>query len=81
MKREIVFGKYFCGHEISPYGLENGRVDYRTLAKAFDAVMNNNIMEVTRDIGYWETESGSDIYYEYDGNTYTEEELEKLLAN
>lgn len=38
------FGRYFCGHEISPYGLEHGYVDYRTLAKSFDAVLNNNII-------------------------------------
>lgn len=74
-----VHGKYFFGNEISEYGQENGYVDYGTLAKAFDAVLNNNIMEITRDIGYWETESGSDIYYEYDGDTYTEEELSEKL--
>ena len=50
--------KYFYGNEISEYGLENGFVDYRTLAKAFDAVLNNEIMEKTAEIGYWEQESG-----------------------
>ena len=53
-----VYGKHFCGNEISPYGLEHNRVDYATLAKAFDAVLNNNIMNTTCDIGYWEQESG-----------------------
>lgn len=38
--------KYFYGNEISAYGLENGYVDYSTLAKAFDAVLNNNIISV-----------------------------------
>lgn len=80
MKREVTFGKYFCGHEISSYGLENGRVDYRTLAKAFDAVMNNNIMERTRDIGYWECENGNESYCEYDGEEYTENELEEMIG-
>ena len=81
MNKDINFvhGKYFFGNEISEYGQENGYVDYGTLAKAFDAVPNNNIMEITRDIGYWETENGSDIYYEYDGDTYTEEELSEKL--
>ena len=49
---------YFCGNKISDYGLENGYVDYRTLAKAFDAVMNNDIISNTADIGYWDMISG-----------------------
>ena len=52
------FGKYFYGNEISKYGQENGFVDYATLAKAFDAVINNSIMSATAEIGYWEQESG-----------------------
>lgn len=51
-------GKYFYGNEISEYGQEHGYLDYRTLAKAFDAVLNNSIMTNTMDIGYWEQESG-----------------------
>lgn len=43
MKKEIHKSKYFCGHLISEYGLQNGRVDYGTLAKSFDAVLCNNI--------------------------------------
>ena len=35
--------KYFYGNEISQYGLENGYVDFGTLAKSFDAVLCNNI--------------------------------------
>ena len=54
----FVHGKYFYGNEISEYGQENGYVDYRTLAKAFDAVLNNDIIQKTYDIGYWEQESG-----------------------
>ena len=53
-----MFGKYFYGNEISEYGQRNGYVDYATLAKAFDAVLNNDIMQKTFDIGYWEQESG-----------------------
>lgn len=55
MKKEQ---KYYCGNPISEYGLENGRVDYGTLAKAFDAVLNNDIMNLTYDIGSWEQVSG-----------------------
>lgn len=50
--------KYFYGNEISAYGLENGYVDYAALAKSFDGVLNNSIMEKTCEIGYWEQESG-----------------------
>lgn len=35
--------KYFYGVEISEYGQKNGYVDYRTLAKTFNAVLNNEI--------------------------------------
>ena len=35
--------KYFYGNEISKYGLENGYVDFATLAKSFDCVLCNNI--------------------------------------
>ena len=55
----FVHGKYFYGNEISEYGQKNGYVDYRTLAKAFDAVLNNDIMTQTEGvIGFWEQESG-----------------------
>lgn len=50
--------KYYYGNPISEYGLKNGRVDYGTLAKAFDAVLNNDIMSLTYDIGYWKQVSG-----------------------
>ena len=50
--------EYFYGNKISEYGLKNGYVDYATLSKAFDGVLNNNIIQKTYDIGYWEQESG-----------------------
>lgn len=53
-----IYGEYFYGNKISDYGIENGFVDYGTLAKAFNAVLNNDIMEKTYDIGYWEKVSG-----------------------
>lgn len=67
MKNYVHNSKYFYGNEISKYGLENGYIDYRTLSKSFDMVLNNNIMENTADIGYWETVNGSQYWYE-DGN-------------
>lgn len=51
--------KYYYGNAISEYGMKNGYVDYATLAKCFDAVLNNDIMKLTYDIGYWEQVSGT----------------------
>lgn len=61
--------KYFYGNKISDYGLEHGYVDYRTLAKCFDAVLNNDIIAKTQEIGYWDIVSGSDYNEEYDEYT------------
>ena len=58
MVKTVWKSKYFCGNKISDYGIENKHVDYATLAKAFDAVLNNEIMQKTYDIGYWEQTSG-----------------------
>lgn len=66
-----VYGKYFYGNKISDYGLEHGYVDYATLAKAFDAVMNNYIFEKGWEIGNgWEQVSG---YVDYS------DEIEELI--
>lgn len=43
MKNYTHKSRYFCGNKISEYGLEHGYIDYGTLAKAFDAVLCNNI--------------------------------------
>lgn len=51
--------KYYYGNAISEYGMQNGYVDYATLAMAFDAVLNNDIMSLTYDIGSWEQVSGT----------------------
>ena len=69
----LVHGKYFYGNQISEYGLEHGYVDYATLAKAFDAVLNNEIMQKTYEIGYWEQESG------FIDNTEKIEELQEKI--
>ena len=75
-----LYGATFYGNEASDYAKENGRLDYSTLAKSFDAVLNNNIMQSTAEIGYWETENGSEEYYEdTNGNIYTYEEKEERI--
>ena len=43
-KNNKLAGTYFCGNEASDYAKEKGYLDYATLAKAFDAALNNNIM-------------------------------------
>ena len=70
----FVHGKYFYGNEISEYGQQHGYVDYGTLAKAFDAVLNNDIIKRTWDVvGYWEQESG------FVDNTEEIEELQEKI--
>ena len=69
----FVHGKYFYGNEISEYGQEHGYVDYATLAKAFDAVLNNDIIQKTYEISYWEQESG------FVDNTGKIEELQEQI--
>lgn len=80
MKNNKLYGATFYGNEASDYAKENGRLDYATLSKSFDAVLNNNIMQTTAEIGYWETENGSEEYYEdTNGNTYTYDEKEERI--
>lgn len=50
--------EYFYGNKVSDYGIENGHVDYETLVKSFDAVLSNDIIGKTADIGYWEQVNG-----------------------
>ena len=56
----------FFGHEVSEYGIEHNRVDYATLGKCFDCVMNNSIYQETSraGLGYWELENGAEILYQ-----------------
>lgn len=76
-----ITGKYFYGNEVSAYGQENGWVDYRTLARSFDAVMSNDIMSKTAEIGYWEQESGwVDNSEEIEELENKIEELEDLIT-
>lgn len=79
-KTQTIFGTHFCGNEISDYGKQNGFVDYATLAKSFDAVMCNDILSTTAEIGYWDMVSGSNVTYEdSDGNILDYEEYTDKL--
>lgn len=46
MKRSTHKSIYFYGNKISEYGVANRRLDYHTLAKAFDAVLVNDITKL-----------------------------------
>lgn len=74
-----IAGEYFYGNKISEYGLQYNKVDYATLAKSFDAVLNNEIMQKTAEIGWWKDYSGSEMYFELNGNRYTYDEKEELV--
>ena len=53
--------KYFYGNEVSEEGQKYNRLDYATLAKAFNHVMCNNIFEkASLNDCYWELVSGCD---------------------
>lgn len=56
--------KYYYGNPISDYGIENGYVDYATFASAFNAVLSNDIISSTYDIGYWNQVGGQVDYSE-----------------
>ena len=75
MKNNKLAGTWFCGNEASDYAKEKGYLDYATLAKAFDAALNNNIMQLTSEIGYWDQTNGmidnSDEIEEYTGTKFS----------
>lgn len=63
--------KYFYGNKISEYGLENGYIDYSTLAKSFDAVLVNDITklffaEINGEYSEAELVNGCDYNEEYE---------------
>lgn len=82
MSLDAVQTEYFFGNKISDYGLENGRVDYGTLAKAFDAVLANTLFEeLVRSGAEYDIVNGSVEYHEDgDGNILTPEEAEDKIA-
>ena len=46
-KPKVIRGSTFYGNPISDYGMQEGYLDYGTLAKSFDAVLNNEIISKT----------------------------------
>lgn len=72
--------KYFYGNEVSSYGVEHGKVDYRCFSKAFDCVLNNDLMSTLESNGYYfELVSGFiDNSEEIEETTSDIEELEEL---
>lgn len=82
MKKYVYKSSYFYGNKISEYGLKNGYVDYETLAKSFDAVLNNDIIENTASIGEWEQVNGFiDNSDEIEELTEKKEKIEDILCN
>ena len=69
-KNEVqLYGNKVYGVTVSDYGLENGYLDYLTLSKIVgDCILNNNLIEETRFIG-WELVNGDD---------YKEDEYEEI---
>lgn len=82
MKKYIHTSKYFYGNKISDYGLENGYIDYATFVKAFDAVLNNYIMENTTEIYFWEQINGIiDNSNEVDALIEKQENIDDLIRD
>ena len=73
-KNNKLAGTYFCGNKASDYAIEQGYLDYATFSKAFDAVLNNDIIAKTQEIGYWEQENGLINNYETIEDLREEEE-------
>lgn len=78
----IVKSEYFHGHKVSDYGIQNGYVDYATLAKCGDIVLCNDIEKLfygTLNGEYVEpiVVNGYDEYDEYIAEL--QEEIEELL--
>lgn len=72
-KTRKLYGITFYGNEVSDYAKEKGYLDYATLAKAFDAVLNNNIIQNTWDsCGEWERIDNSEQIQEL------QDELEEI---
>lgn len=72
---------YFYGNKISDYGIENKRLDYGTLAKSFGCVLNNNIIQKTQDIGYWDIVSGNIFFENEDGYEYENEIFQYYIVS
>lgn len=70
--------KYFFGNEISQYGQQQGYLDYATFAKAFDAVLVNDITKLfysSINNEYCEPEYINGFDNTDDGDEYSEPEI------
>ena len=78
----ILYGRNFAGNEISDYGQKHHRVDYGTLAKAFDCIRVGNLMDIYPDFDdEWDVENGLRYYYtDSDENQYSYDEAQSLIA-
>ena len=55
------------GENVSDYGKEHGRLDYRTMAEIVgDMILANNLIRNTYEVGYWDIENGTDYNEEED---------------
>lgn len=82
MKNYIQKSSYFLGNKISDYGLKNGYIDYSTLAKAFDAVLSNDIIKNTANVGEWQQVNGFiDNSEKIEELTEKKEKMENILLD
>lgn len=82
MKKEFKLKtNYFDGKKISDYGIENGKLDYGTMAKSFQHVLCNNIIECTYGIGFWELVSGEIFYEDEDGEEKENEIMQYYIVS
>ena len=68
--------KWFYGQKLSRDEIQVGYISYATLARTFDAILNNSIMGKTYELGEWEVVNGSEVVYldERTGNIIDEDE-------
>lgn len=60
-KTRKLYGTTFYGNEMSEYAKKQGYLDYATLSRAFDAVLNNDIIRNTWGI-MWRMGTNSWFY-------------------
>ena len=80
MEKRTHKSRYFCGNEISAYGLEHGYLDYRTLSKAFDAVMVNDITKLFYERIGSEYNEAEQVNGYIDNSDYIESKQEQIEA-
>lgn len=70
-----LYGEYFMGYKASPYGIQNGYLDYQTLAKPLNMILCNDIEEYCEQLNgpiYIKKTGDFDIFQWYiiDGRSY-----------